>query len=223
MIGAGFLSGSFGYSLGREALKGITQPDTRPGNALVGSDASQPRHETVTFLEEETILSNVKARMNGTEPVEEPVENTTQTKALSEENSADSQAATDQDPNSFVSYNTSEVKLPISSQDDGVVLQVLSVHQQENALVLDVSLQNQGSESYRFLYSFMDITDNLGRTFNGSTEGLPGSLPANSETYYGTVSIPIALLDGAESLSLTLTDYPDQQIEIQTSDIPVGR
>lgn len=65
MIGAGVTSASVGYQLGRDALKGITQPDARPLNKLSDSQGKPVRREGLTFLKESEILSNVKAQMQG--------------------------------------------------------------------------------------------------------------------------------------------------------------
>lgn len=220
MAGAGVLSASVGYSLGRDALTSIRQPDSRPGNGLTPNDPA-PRRDTVVILKEDEILANVQARIEG-RPIPavtaDAVTTGPQTKAAVE---AVDNTTPPSDGDSFISYGTSEVQFPISSEDDGIVFQVLDVRQDESAVVLDVSLHNQGSDTYRFLYSFMTITDDQGRTFNGSTTGLPSELPASDKTFYGTISIPRALLDGAQRLSLALTDYPDQQIAIQMSGIPV--
>lgn len=69
----------------------------------------------------------------------------------------------------------------------------------------------------------MNVTDDQGRAFSANTEGLPGQLPPNSDAFTGTVSIPTALLGDARSLSLTLTDYPNQQLQLQVTDIPIAR
>ena len=55
------------------------------------------------------------------------------------------------------------------------------------------------------------------------TEGLPGELPADGQEFSGTVSIPTALLEDSKKLSLTLTDYPDQKLQLKMSEIPVVR
>jgi hypothetical protein len=65
MIGAGLTSATWGYKLGREALKGITQPDARPVNNLTDSQGKPVRRDSVTFLKEDQILKDVKARMEG--------------------------------------------------------------------------------------------------------------------------------------------------------------
>jgi hypothetical protein len=56
MIGAGSTTGSWGYKLGREALKGITQPDVRPTNNLTGAKTSLSSKAEVVFLKEKDIL-----------------------------------------------------------------------------------------------------------------------------------------------------------------------
>jgi hypothetical protein len=65
MIASGVISAAWGYALGREALKGITQPDTRPGSPLVDSEAIPPRREEVTLLKEEEILQDIESRIEG--------------------------------------------------------------------------------------------------------------------------------------------------------------
>ena len=76
-------------------------------------------------------------------------------------------------------------------------------------------MQNKGTNSVRFLYSFLDITDNKGRTLSAITEGLPAKLPPNSREFSGTVSIPTALLDDVNKISLSLVDYPDQKVKLK--------
>ena len=62
-----------------------------------------------------------------------------------------------------------------------------------------------------------------GRALSAITEGLPGELPPDGQEYNGTVSIPSALIENAQKLSLTLTDYPDQRLQLKMSEIPVAR
>lgn len=208
MVAAGVASGSIGYSVGREALKGIRQPDVRPVSNT-STQTNPQRREGLTFLREEDILADVKARMSGN--VSDSAEDAgAQTKAIAE-------------PAVSPATDATSRALPISSQEQQVVFQVNAVGQQSGALVLDVSLQNNGSRSVQFLYSFLDVMDDRGRIFSASTEGLPSELPPGSNAFSGTVSIPSALLDGSERLTLTLTDYPAQQLKLQLSDIPVVR
>lgn len=211
MVGAGVLSGSWGYSLGREALKSVTQPDTRPGNPLVDSEAMPARHEGFTLLKEEEILNNVKARVEGNSEATEianPIEASPQTKAL-----AEPAASPEAQP---------ALPLPVGVTEQEVSLQVLAVRRVNDSLVMDVSLHNRSTTTFEFLYSLMDIVDDQERAFTGSAEGLPSQIPPTAEPFYGTVTIPMALLEGAQRLSIRLSDYPNQQLTLQVSDIPVG-
>jgi hypothetical protein len=64
MVGAGITSAMWGFSLGREALKGVTQPDFRPtGNISSRSGNSRPTGN-VDFVAEEDILKQVNAQID---------------------------------------------------------------------------------------------------------------------------------------------------------------
>lgn len=202
MVVAGLVSASWGSSLGREALKGITQPDTRPTNNKVGGQVGSARREELAVLPEEDIIANVKARMNGGTVKEVTPSSSASTKAT-----APTEAAKTQLP------------MMVTSQD--VVLEVKSVRKQGDALVLAVSLRNNGKQPVRFVYDALNVTDEQGRTLKASTDGLPVELPASSSTFPGTISIPANLLDGVKRISLSLPDYPDKQLQLQVSNIPL--
>ncbi len=59
MLGAGFVSAMWGFTVGHEALKGVTQPDVRPTKKLAGNQQTYPGQEGVPILREEDILVNV--------------------------------------------------------------------------------------------------------------------------------------------------------------------
>ena len=63
MVSAGFVSATWGYKTGREALKGITQPDARPVNNVTDAKGKPVKREGLTFLKEDDILKGVKAKM----------------------------------------------------------------------------------------------------------------------------------------------------------------
>jgi hypothetical protein len=66
MMGAGVVSASLGFTLGRQALTGIRQPDARPTSGTPISreeNASNPGE--VVFASEAEILEQVKARISG--------------------------------------------------------------------------------------------------------------------------------------------------------------
>jgi hypothetical protein len=67
MLGAGITSAIWGYRLGRESLKGVTQPNTRP---ISSENAQGPsgRREELVFFNEDDILANVKAQIQGISP-----------------------------------------------------------------------------------------------------------------------------------------------------------
>ncbi|WP_202925216.1 hypothetical protein [Myxacorys almedinensis] len=71
MFGAGVVSSAWGFAIGREALKGITQPDSRPTNKVNRKNPNG--REALTFFKEDDILMKVKSRMGGgTQPSVSP-------------------------------------------------------------------------------------------------------------------------------------------------------
>jgi len=200
MVTAGIFSAIAGMSLGRDALKGITQPDTRPTNTLGKPQKASAPQSALVLLKEEEILAKVKARMSSMTGDRKPV---TSNKPIT------ATAATQ--PGQF----------PLVNQSQGVVLEVGSVRKQGESMIFNVSLRNTGKQSVQFLYSLLDLTDDRGQALNASTEGLPSELPALSKTYSGTISVPLAILDGVKTVSLNLTDYPDQQLKLEITGIPV--
>jgi hypothetical protein len=210
MIGAGITSASGGYKLGREALKGITQPDTRPINNVTDSQGKPLRREgNLALLKEKDILANVKARMGGT----------TENADKAPDKAATPQAAPPDAAKASPSPAT--VGLPMFAESRAVTLGIQAVRRQDKSLILDVSLQNNSTEAVQFLYSSMEITNDQGRLLSASTQDLPEELPPNGQQDTGTIAVPLALLDGAKSLSLSLTDYPEQQVQLRLSGIPV--
>jgi hypothetical protein len=197
MLAAGIFSALAGMSVGREALKGITQPDTRPTNNLANRKGEVARNNQLVMLQEDKILAAVKARMGGkaTSPVQKVA-------------AAPSPTAS---------------KFPIQAASEGVVLEVKSVQTQGDALVLSVSLKNETQEPVKFLYSFLEVKDDQGQVLSANTEGLPSELPADESPYAGTVRIPVTAVNRAKTLSLALSDYPDQQVQLKLSNIPVTR
>lgn len=65
MMGAGVVSASWGYTLGRQALTGIRQPDARPtsGTPVSGGNASSSGQ--LVLASEADIIEQVTARVNG--------------------------------------------------------------------------------------------------------------------------------------------------------------
>jgi serine/threonine protein kinase len=107
-------------------------------------------------------------------------------------------------------------------KDKGVILVVKSLSQKKNDVILEINLTNQGPRAVKFLYNFLELTDNLERELSAVPEGLPDELPANGKTVSGTLKIPAALLIGAESISLKLID-PEDNLNIQIPRIPIAK
>lgn len=200
MLIAGVFSGVAGTNLGREALKGITQPDTRPNN-LANRKGDLPRNE-VLILPEDKIIANVKTRISGGKV-----------------------AAVAAKPVSSESSNiaTAQAKLPLTTESENVTLEIRSVQQQGDSLVISVGLRNANQDPIKFLYSFLVVKDDQGRTLSANTEGLPSELPADNQAYAGVIRLSIASIDKAEKLSLSLSNYPDQKVQLEAANIPVVR
>ncbi|MEO8893579.1 MAG: hypothetical protein ABI417_19000 [Coleofasciculaceae cyanobacterium] len=221
MLGAGFVSAMWGFTLGHEALKGVTQPDIRPTKKLAETQQISLGKEGVKILREEDILANVNdyIKNKGKDSKSDSEEKKETPASRPEQKPTPEPSATQ----ASLTTTNADLKLPIKSQDRGVTLEVNSMSQSGGSLLLNVSLKNSSNSPVRFLYSFLNVTDDQGRALSAITEGLPGELPANGEAFTGTVSIPTALLEDAKKLSLTLTDYPDQKLQLKMSDIPVSR
>ncbi|MEG5171518.1 hypothetical protein [Microcoleus sp. B3-D7] len=213
MFGAGVTSSVWGFTIGREALQGTTQPDVRPSNnAGSGKPGTTASKDQVSILKEKDILTTVKARVEGRDPEKTAGANTKTEKASSKPAAAKKPAA-----------QNASAKFPLNSRDGGITLEVSAASQRNNSMLLDVSMKNEGSQAVRFLYSFLNVTDDRGRALSATAEDLPSELPPNGQVYYGTVSIPTALLENAKEVSLTLTDYPGQKLQLQISGIPVAK
>ncbi len=217
MLGAGSLSSFWGFTLGSSALKGVTTPDGRPATKFSSNKAPNTQQGGLTLLKEEEILKIVRARIEGktkaakSEKLEEDDEETNNSQPKPEEKPPE------------IAEEKPQKGFPVISENEGVTLSVQSVRYSGGDLLLRVKMQNKGKDSVRFLYSFLDVTDDKGRTLSASTEGLPGELPANGPVFSGLVSIPTALLDDVKKVSLALTDYPDQKLKLEVANIPVER
>ncbi|NES99823.1 MAG: hypothetical protein F6K62_03630 [Sphaerospermopsis sp. SIO1G2] len=214
MIGSGAVSAFLGFTMGSSALKGVSSPDARPTTKLAGGKNNKAPQVKVTLLKEEDIIKNTKTKIK---------ENKNAKKTTQKKNAIQPKKPKIEAKREKVEEEKLEPGFPIVSKSDGVSMSVRSVRYSGGDLLLKVRMQNQGSNAVRFLYSFLDVTDDKGRTLSAITEGLPAELPADGPTFTGTVSIPTALLDNVSSISLALTDYPAQKLKLYVSDIPVEK
>jgi hypothetical protein len=216
MLGAGSVSGFLGFNLGSSALKGVSTPDGRPITKFTSSKTNSNQSGGVTLLKEEEILKTVKSRT-------ETKNQTSKSEKLEDEEEENNKKPTVKETPQEVTEEKPQAGFPVTAENEGVTLSVQSARYSGGDLLLKVKMQNKGADSVRFLYSFLDVTDEKGRTLSAITEGLPAELPANGPTFSGTVSIPTALLDDVKKISLALTDYPAQKLKLQVTDIPVER
>ena len=209
MVGAGVFSSMGGFSLGSEALKGVTQPDSRPNKSSSSNNsAAKPRNSgqaEITLMKEEDILKTAKEKVNSS------------LKAGAKPDPGD-QKDKFRDPSED---KKTTGKFPFIHKDKGVTFEVTASRRQDDTLLLDLALKNDSDQPVKFLYSFLTITDDQGRILNGETTGLPSELLAKSDRSTGTVKISSALLANASKVSLQLSDYPNQKIQLEVSDIPV--
>ena len=214
MVGAGCTSGIWAYALGHQALKSVTQPDAVPTSKFRGRKGASLQQKPVEMVKEEDILTTVNARIQGKGKKPKPVKPQNQNKELSKNE-------TPAENNRVAEVEDSQPGFPITTQNQRVTLKVLSARYSGGALLVKVKFKNENTKAVRFLYSFLNVTDDHGRALSANTEGMPAELPPNGETISGTMSISTALLDNVKKLSMTLTDYPDQQLQLQMPEIPV--
>jgi hypothetical protein len=217
MLGAGSVSAFLGFSMGSSALKGVTSPDGRPVNKFASAKTNNAQQAGISFLKEDEIIKTVKSRIQDkksaskTEKVDEDEDEITTKKLEAQEKPPE------------VTEEKLKPGFPVVAESEGVTFSVQSATYSGGDLLLKVKMQNQGADSVRFLYSFLDVTDDKGRTLSAITEGLPAELPTKGPTFTGTISIPTALLDDVRKISLALTDYPAQKLKLEVSDIPVEK
>lgn len=210
MAVAGYVSAVWGFSIGSEALESVTQPDIRPASkGKVPQGTSQQR--AVVMLKEQDILTNVRARIEGKGKNAKPEKPQPQ-KELDSQSTATPTAQL---------VAESQPGFPLVNRDRGVMLEVISAQYSGGTLQIKLNFKNESDRTVRFLYSFMDVTDNHGRVLTANAEGLPEKLPPDGKSVSGILSIPSTALDDVEKLSLHLTDYPEQQLKLQVSEIPV--
>ncbi|MEO0967762.1 MAG: hypothetical protein AAFX80_05310 [Cyanobacteria bacterium J06639_18] len=216
MLGAGSVSAFWGFTIGSSALKGVSAPDGRPISKFPNSKTGYSQDGGVNFLKEEEILKIVKARVQGKAK-------TTKARKLLDEEDIESNKEAETQKTEQTTPEKPQKGFPVAAESEGVTLSVLSSRYSGGDLILKVRMQNKGDDSVRFLYSFLDVTDDRGRTLSASTQGLPSELTANGPTHDGTINIPTPLLDNVKKISLALTDYPAQKLRLEVSNIPVEK
>lgn len=226
MFGAVIVSASWGYALGREALKGITQPDVRPSSTLGNASNDASLQEDLIIISEQQILEDVKARMSG-----RPASNdSNQSNSSGQSRNASSQTAIapNQDATSSdgsavtnASFVDSSASFPLVSQNQGVTLEVYSSRRQGDMLLLDIGIQNQGGVPVQVLGQFLRLTTNDGSILGVNIEGVPSEILPGSGQFVGVVSVSAGNLQQGDRLSLTLANSSGQNLRLQIADILV--
>jgi hypothetical protein len=210
MLGAGFASAFGGFSIGRDALKGITQPDSRPQKtrAKAANNSNSDAKDGMVLIKEEDIIKSMKERIaSSAKGGGRPVDSAPDEKAEKEK---DKPADT-----------SNLVKLPLINNVEGVNLEVLSTRREGDATLLDMTVKNTGTKAVQFRYTFLTVTDDQGRIVAAETIGLPSEIPNNSETFSGSVKLPTSSLKDAKSVTLQMSDYPEQKLQFRLADIPI--
>jgi len=212
MLIGGYISAIWGYAIGHEAIEGVNQPDARPAGK-VGFRKNKSQRQGVVMLKEADVLAAVKARIDGKGKKAKPE------KPLIENPQDDKQSSTK--TKLVAETETPQPGFPMIYKTEGVSLEIASARFSGGALQLKMKFKNEGDRTVRFLSSFLDVTDERGQALSANTEGFPEELPANGKTFASTLSISTALLDNVQKISLKLTDYPEQRLQLQMLDIPV--
>ncbi|MEN9224115.1 MAG: hypothetical protein Q6M54_01445 [Thermostichus sp. DRC_bins_24] len=229
------LSACLGYLFGQRALSGVSSPVTQSGNAGTRGQVRDPR--TVPLVNEAQVIAAAEASLRPAPtptplatppptPVATPTP--TPTPSLSPELAATPPptptpvVATPTPPPPPTPTPVVPTPPPQRIANSGQVsMQVLSARREGAQVILDVAMQNNSAETVRFLYSFMNITDDNGRAINALTQGLPGELPPNGQVFQGTIRIPTSSLAGSRSVSVSLADYPSRRHQLGVSGIPI--
>jgi hypothetical protein len=216
LLGTSCVSAYVGSLLGSVAIEGVTQPDVDLDQQAPTETDEKPKttskNKGLVVLDEKEIIANVYDRIKNSKSKPENSE----TKLV-----ADKETATRSEGENALDASNRPEQFPIQNKVEGITLEVAKVSKEENSLLLDINMKNEGSQTVKFLYSFLELRDDQNRPLSAITDGLPAELPANKENFSGTVKIPATLLENAQTISLSLADYPEQKIQLKLSDIPV--
>ena len=205
MLGAGAASAYMGHKMGILALKGVSQPEDNPTRKLANRQQGYRKPQPFEPVSERTILVKVYNQKYHYNKQTQKGKSGTKTAENSTENA----------------NNTDKSIFPLTNTAKDMTLEVSQVKQEGEDIILDISLTNQGEAAVKFLYSFLEITDDAGDALGAIVEDLPETIPANGKKIEGSVRIPLTFTEESTNLTLSLTDYPDQSRTLTIVDIPV--
>jgi hypothetical protein len=207
----GLFSALAGYFFGHESLKGVTQPDMNP--FVASSAQGQYPREGSYLLKESDILTKVERETKGISKASEP-KNPAQATAKKEAKGAKASP-------SPAAEKEQQTSLPIAVQSQGIRLEVRALTVETDGLSLDVAMRNEGTKEVQFLYDFLDISDDQSQVLSTEVKGLPTQFAPKSETFSGVIKISGVSSGSVKWISLALSDYPDQRVELKIPKILV--
>jgi hypothetical protein len=212
MLAAGIISGTIGFISGHAALKGVTQPDIRPNNGnTINTNRNSPTRG-LELLDEGELITNIK-RQTGAEDTSKKDEKQS---ADAKKQAAAFEKAVKNDPKAGAPL----VKLPVTVEDQGIVMMVKNIKPEGDKVKLELGLNNIGSQPINFGGSTIGVTTDDNRTIGGNINGLPGKLAANGKEVKVMLTLPKSSLDKVKSINLQLTDI-DKKLQLEASGIPV--
>lgn len=219
MFLVGAATGAVGYVFGRNSLRGITQPDLNPFLNNGSGDSSQSPRQGVTFLKEDELIRKVQAQTRGTSAKPKPKPADKKADEKKEEAKKDEKKPEAKKPE----VKKADGSFPVRLESQNVKMDIRSLVQTDEEIILNVAMVNGSNQPVQFIYTFLDITDNKGYSLTSEVIGIPETLNANSETYVGTIRVLDTPPGAATRLSMRLTDYPDQKVNLEIKDIPVAQ
>jgi hypothetical protein len=217
VLGLGFLSALVGYLFGHQSLKGVTQPDMNP---FVNNSAAQnqfPKQGTY-LLKESDIIAKIERETKGitkSNDTKKKDDKSDAKKKDDKDKDNDKDKDKDKDKAGASPSPSQPVGLPMSVKAQGLALNIQSLAVDDNAVVLDVTMQNGGGQEVQFLYDFLEVSDDQSQFLSTEVKGLPAKFSAKSETFKGSIRILGVTPNSAKWISLSLADYPDQKIKLE--------
>ncbi|MGH2414707.1 MAG: hypothetical protein ACRDEA_13675, partial [Microcystaceae cyanobacterium] len=115
MLGAGIASAWWGFTIGHEALKGVSQPDVNPAKERNKNQQASAQSEEFKPVSEKEILTKVQAYINRQDIKPKP-----QTKKQTEQEQNPEEQTESQQPRQ---ERTQTANFPLTVQDRGVTLE----------------------------------------------------------------------------------------------------
>jgi len=204
-----------GYGFGEKSLEDVSMPSSADATRQVDSLG-----KSEGFIAEAQVLSQVQA---AEQQLRAQGLTTLPLATASTQPGVDLNKSDIFDEPEVVAAAEGDTTAEVSSES--VSFKVNGVHRTTDALVLDVTLNNQGDEDRRFLYgdafNLLILSDENGKRLSTLTTDLPGDLPANGEQYAGSIEVPLDELADAHYLRLSLKDYPDRKVNLLISSLKI--